>query len=155
MEGNSMKRPKMKFARILSSLLILVLLIGMAPMALAADAEVTLEKVDLSALTGAPLPKSAISSAALTKASDSRFTNEEISYVEAVAEEMLDPVGIIDIDGAAGETKYVFVWLQSLPDALQRVYTRERMNVRGYDKARSDGVRARGELRNRRDVNIT
>ena len=94
-------------------------------------------------------------SSELTRASDVLNTAEELSYVEAVAEELVAPVGIVDIDGEKNETKYVFVWLQILPDALERVYNRERMNVRGYDRARSDGNRARSEIRSRRGVYIT
>ena len=124
------------------------------------DAELTLEKLDLSqndasGVSEALLAKGVSADGALTRASDAGLTAEEVSYIEAVAEELVDPVGIVDVTGGDNETKYVFVWLQSLPDALERVYTQERMNVRGYDRARSDGRRARGEIRSHRGVHIT
>ena len=169
---------KSKFSRILATLLVLALMFGMLPFTLGAgfgeddflpdeaDAaeieelfleEFDISQYDVSGINGALLSKNGLkASSALTKASDlAAIEAEEISYVEAVAEELTEPVGIIDIEGEDDETFHVFVWLQNLPDALERVYTRERMNVRGYERARSDGHRARGEIRNRHGSSIT
>ena len=171
-------KSKMKYSRILSVLLVLVLLIGILPMgalagyddadayqsqepeAQANDADASLQKFDLSQFDASEISKALLNKGisadnGLTKASDAGYSTEELSYVEAYAEEMVNPVGVVDVEGSADETAYVFVWLQSLPDALERVYAREHMNVRGYDRARANGRSARNSIRNLRSVNIT
>jgi len=123
--------------------------------------ELVLQKVDPSDfdLTGLrALPTQGVSARSLSSSSmsfDGRLTEEELSYVEAYAEMLIDPVGIVDVDGDDDEVMYVFVWLQSLPDALEDAYQRHGTRNRDYERVREDGHRARGNIRNRRSVGIT
>ena len=86
---------------------------------------------------------------------------ETIEYVESVAEAMTEPEGIIGVDGDDDEVVYVFVWLQELPQALERVYRSEGRRNSRYESARRDGASARSTIRNRNggrgrsSVNIT
>jgi len=177
---------KSKYSRILSTLLVVALLIGIMPFTMgvgrgesdalpfkATDAaakgvgdaqfdsdELSLEKVDLSNydLAGLrSLPTQGASAKSLTSSGisfDGEFTDEELTYVEEYAEMLTEPVGLVDLDGGEEETKHVFVWLQSLPEAAEDAYQRHGMRNRNYERVREDGRRARNSIKNRHDRQI-
>jgi len=129
--------------------------------AVSASDGLALEKVDLSDydLAGLRTPPTQSSSAKSLTASgisfDGQLTEEELTYIEGYAEMLTEPVGIVDLEGSDEESKYVFVWLQDLPQALENEYQRHGMRNRNYERVREDGRRARSNIRNRRGVDIT
>ena len=89
----------------------------------------------------------------LTTARDAGVDTESLSYVESIAEELTEPVGIVDVEGSG--TKHVFVWLQSLPDSLERVYQQHGARNSRYETARRHGQTARSSIRNSHRSQIT
>ena len=76
--------------------------------------------------------------------------NEEVAYVESIAEALIEPIGIVGHDDIDPEQEmHVFVWLQELPNSLERIYRAKRMNVQGYTESRSNARTAREHIRNR------
>jgi len=181
-------KPKTRSARILSTLLVLALLLGILPMGIAAglskgDAlqyrasdvtakavegdgiydvgELTLQKADPSMydLAGLrSLPTKGVDARLASSQSisfDGELTEEDLTYVEAYAEMLTEPVGIVDLTDSKDDTKFVFVWLQDLPQALESAYQRHGMRNRNYERVREDGRRARSEIRTRRGIDIT
>ena len=175
---------KSTFARILSALMIIALMIGMLPMVVLADDSTlegrtvteagksigdsiqdfegyTLEKLDPSTLDQDSLKRLPtqgvdLSSQSLTKISSTGLpiSPEELNFVESFADELVTTVGIIDIDGENEESFNVFVWLQSLPEASERIYQRHgRRNV-GYEEGRENARQARSNIRGNRNVAI-
>ena len=78
-----------------------------------------------------------------------KLTEEMLTYIEAYADMLTDPIGIVDIEGAADEVFYVFVWLQDLPEPLEEAYQGRGMRNRDYERVREDGRRARSEIKSR------
>jgi len=127
------------------------------------DGDLTLRKADPSMydLTGPRrLPAEGMDASSMSASGMPMdgITGEELTYVETYAEMLVNPVGIVDIEGT--ESQFVFVWLQNLPDALERVYERGvgerglRRNLR-YEEAREKGRAARGEIKSRHSRGIT
>ena len=123
------------------------------------DAELALEKLDLADIDTSGIDtrlldaKGVNAKSVLTTAIDAGIDTESLGYVEAVAEALVDPVGIVDVEGSG--TKYVFVWLQTLPDALERVYQQHGVRNARYETARSHGRSARSSIRNSHRSQIT
>ena len=123
------------------------------------DIELTAQKVDPSLfdLTGLrDLPTQGMSARSLESSSfgAAEFTEEELSYVEAYADMIADPVGIVDVEGDDDEVKYVFVWLQDLPEPLERIYEREGRRNQRYEEGRANARRARSDIRGRHNRGI-
>jgi len=179
-----MKETLGKFGRFMSIMLALALLLGIVPIGAVAEyssdipfrstqasarsavgdglydaEEGTLHKVDVSKtdLTGLRnLPTQSVSAKSLTPnnmAKGDSLTEEELSYVEEYAEMLTEPVGIVDVDGDE-ESAYVFVWLQSLPQALEDAYQRHGMRNRNYERVRELGRKARGSIKSKLDRQI-
>lgn len=76
--------------------------------------------------------------------------NEESTYIQSVAEALTEPIGLVGYESIGDEEEmHVFIWLQELPDSLERIYKAKRMNVQGYSEAQSNARNAREQIRNR------
>ena len=168
---------RLRLSRVLSGLVILALLIGVLPMgALGADYEAPDEEIVESYLdVGAREPKidaydlsdsmltsirknidGPVTASNMRNYGDKGYTEEELAYVDEYAEMLTEPVGIVDVEGSADSVQFAFVWLQSLPDALEDAY-RQHHGVghnRAYENAREQGHRARNSIRNRHSREI-
>ncbi|MCL2708735.1 MAG: hypothetical protein FWF03_06425, partial [Defluviitaleaceae bacterium] len=125
------------------------------------DEGLTLQKVDPSNLDLTnlrKLPTEGVDIRSFESSSiavDFDFTEEETTYVAEYAEMLTDQVGMVDLFGLDNEVKYVFVWLQDLPEALERVYQQRGMRNRNYERARENGRKARNEIKGRHSRSIT
>ena len=155
-----------RFTKSMAILLALVMLIGVLPGAVLADFDVL--DIEDQTVFGLELNSD---EAEVTDDGDYSFNNvvignsirdsaqmrnskEELDYVEAVAEMLTRKEGL-QVEGNPSDTAYVYVWLQSMPEALERVYEREGMRNSRYENVRGRGERARSDIRRSSRVNIT
>lgn len=118
------------------------------------SSEITLEKVDLSQFSvdnsdSLLLEKGISAGSNLTTLSQAKAmaNSEELNYVYNVANELTRQAGIIGLDKiSSDETVEVFVWLQQLPDALDRLYSEQNMGLRAYDSAKENAIEARAYI---------
>ena len=169
-----MKKGKV-FTKSLAYILALVMLLGVLPGAAFADSDPEIAAAELDSASYSDRAAGAIDisdkvvfnqdidltayagSVNLGSIKDSpsaKTPAEHIDYVKSVAESLTVQEGMT-FDGLDYEEKYVFVWLQSMPDALEEVYRREGMRNSRYETVRENGRRARGNIRSRQRVNIT
>jgi len=124
------------------------------------DGYLTLEKFDPSMVDLAnlrALPTQGTDVRSLTASSFDgvdKITEEELNFVEEFAEMLTDPVGIVDIEGDDDESFYVFVWLQSLPEASERIYQRHGRRNAEYERGRDNARSARSNIRANRNVDV-
>ncbi|MCL2078203.1 MAG: S8 family serine peptidase [Oscillospiraceae bacterium] len=77
------------------------------------------------------------------------FLNKEAVYVRSVAEALTHPMGLVGYEDTPDDQElHVFIWLQELPDALDKVYQSEIMSVAGFSAAQTDAQTAREKIRN-------
>ena len=157
--------------RLLSLLMIFMMLFGNLSQVLAVEANVpnrsvssesgeilsseyTADPADTSSLglkeaDASLLNKGVDASLGLTKYSETNSAEEAeyYDYVLSVAEELTTNAGVVGLDNVSdNETVRVFVWLQQLPEALERVYAENNMSVNGYSAVKADAVAARTSI---------
>ncbi|MCL2342312.1 MAG: S8 family serine peptidase, partial [Firmicutes bacterium] len=80
-----------------------------------------------------------------------------VDYVKNFADAMTTPVGTPGIPAATLQSTApvnVIVWLQNLPDVLQKIYTGHGMNVPGYQQAMAAGQQAYSNILNNKVANV-